>query len=534
MKKCLIILTLTLLLISIISSCGETTTSPTTTTSITTTQSPTTSTTSPSPSGPQYGGTLRVIRNYGVTNVGYPPNEGGVHQGQDVTRRLINWDTEGNVVPDLASSWDIDTANNTLTWHLVEGVKFIDGTDLDAEAAKWNMERLIELHRLTEADKVISIEVVDKYTIKMNLTQLNSQAAINYGWVNMYSPTAYNENGEEWASANPVGVGPFKLVDWAPDDFVNLEKYDDYFIEGTPYLDGIDFRVIPDPVSASAMMEAGQADLWFDVPVNFAVDLEQKGFKVNWAVTGFFWGLFPNTANPDSIWNNKLLREALEYAVDRPGMATALGFGKYEALTQIAPADSTGYNEGYDPRPHNPEKARELIAEAGYPDGLKTTILCNAMSQEYATAVQAYLADVGIEAEIDLADFARFNSMFMSGFFGGDGFPDLAVGMVGIDLPFCTGLLRHFGPTPMTGILSINGAKSAEFFALCDEIYNTYDTEELTRVTQEAVRQVSEDAMVIPLLRTPWATVMQPYVHDDSSTAHNVVWNLHLSWMEQD
>jgi peptide/nickel transport system substrate-binding protein len=474
-----------------------------------------------------------MIRNYGVTNVGYPPNDGGIEQGQDVTKRLINWDMKGNVVPELAESWKEDPVNNTLTWYLQKGVKFVDGTDFNAEAAKWNTQRLIDLSRLTEANKVKSLEVIDEYTLKMNLTELNSQAVINYGWVAMYSPTAIEKNGEEWAKTHPVGVGPFTLVDWAPDDFVNLKRFDNYYEEGKPYLDAINFRVIPDPVSASAMMEAGQANLWFDTPTKFAVDLENKGFKVNWAVTGFFWGLFANTANPDSIWNNKTLREALEYAIDRPGMAKALGYGKYEALTQIAPKGSTGYNEGYDPRPYNPAKAKELLAEAGYANGLKTTILCDSRSQDYATAIQANLLAVGIDAKIDLADFARFNSMFMSGFFGGDGFPDLAIGMVGIDLPFATGLLRHFGPTPMTGILSINGAKSPEFLALCDKLYQTYDPNELTKVTKEAVKQVAEDALVIPLLKTPWATVMAKNVHDDSSTAHNVVWNLQDSWIEK-
>jgi peptide/nickel transport system substrate-binding protein len=532
MKKLFIILALVVLLVTAVAGCAkEATTTPT----ASPTASPTSTGTMPAPStaGPQYGGTLRVIRNYGVTNVGYPPNDGGMEKGQDVTRRLINWDAKGNVVPDLAESWDEDPVNNTLTWHLRKGVTFVDGTTFNAEAAVWNTQRLIDVKRLTEADKIKSLEVIDDYTYKMNLTQLNSQMVINYGWVDMYSPTAIETNGEEWAKTHPIGVGPFTLADWAPDNFVNLKKYDNYYVQGTPYLDGVNFRVIPDPVSASAMMEAGQADLWFDVPTKFAVDLENKGFKVNWAVTGFFWGLFANTANPDSIWNDKRLREALEYAIDRPGMAKALGYGKFEALTQIAPKDSTGYNPGYDPRPYNPDKAKALLAEAGYPDGLQTTLLCTATSQDYATAIQANLAAVGIDAKIDLADFARYNSMFMSGFFGGEGFPDLAVGMTGIDLPFATGLLRHFGPTPMTGILSINGAKSPEFLALCEQIYNTYDPNELTKVTQEAVKQVSEDALVVPLLKTPWASVMQPNVHDDSNTAHNVVWNINQSWIEQ-
>jgi peptide/nickel transport system substrate-binding protein len=474
-----------------------------------------------------------MIRNYGAMAVGYPPDEGNILPGQDVTERLINWDDKGNIVPELAESWDTNPAANTLTFHLVKGVKFTDGTAFNAKAAQWNMQRQIDIKRMTEPEKIKSIDVVDDYTLKMTLTELTSQSVINYGWVNMYSPTALEVNGLEWAKTHTVGVGPFTLTDFSLDNFYNYTKYDKYWRKGAPYMDGINFRVIPDPVSASAMMEAGQADLWFDVPVKFGADLEKKGLKVNWAVTGFFWGLFANSSNPDSKFTNKKVREALEYAIDRPGMAKALGFGKYEALTQIAPKGSTGYNEGYDPRPYNPEKAKQLLAEAGYPNGFKVQILCDAMGQDYATAVQANLIAVGLDAKVDLADFARYNSEFMSAFFGGQGFVDLAIGRTGIDLPFATGLLRHFGPTPMTGIVAINGAKSPEYLALCDKIYKTFDPAALTAVTKDAVKQASEDALVVPLIRTPWVSVMQQNVHDDSMTAHYVVWNLFKSWIEK-
>jgi peptide/nickel transport system substrate-binding protein len=534
MKKYLFGIIGIIILVSILVGCGEST--PTQTqTPTTTSETPTTPTTAsePAPGEPQYGGTLRAIYTVGLTNCGYPPDEGGFAHAQEMTRKLVSWDTEGNLVPHLAESWDLDQVNNALTWHLRKGVQFTDGTDFNADAAKWCIDRMKELGRLTEADKVISMDVLDDYTLRMNLTELTSQAAINYGWVNMYSPTAFKTNGEEWASSHVVGVGPFEVVNFSTDNFLDLKKYDDFYIEGTPYLDGMNLRVIPDSVSAAAMMEAGQADLWFGTPIKDAVELENKGFKVNWAVTGFFWGLFANSANPDSKWADKRLREAIEYAIDRPAMSKTLGYGRFEPLTQMAPKNSTGYNEGYDPRPHNPEKAKQLLIEAGYPDGFQTEIICDSRSQDYATAIQAYLLAVGIEAKIDLADFARYNESFMSAFFGGEGFQELVIGMTGIDLPFATGLLRHFGPYPMTGIVNINGAKSPEFLALCDKLYQTYDTDELTKVTKEAVKQAEEDALVMPLFRQPWSSVLQPNVHDDSHTAHDVVWNTHLSWIEK-
>jgi ABC-type transport system substrate-binding protein len=85
----------------------------------------------------------------------------------------------------------------------------------------------------------------------------------------------------------------------------------------------------------------------------------------------------------------------------------------------------------------------------------------------------------------------------------------------------------------MTGIVNINGAKSPEFLALCDKLYQTYDPDELTKVTREAVKQAAEDALVVPLFMAPFVSVMQPNVHDDSHTAHDVVWNIQYTWIEK-
>jgi peptide/nickel transport system substrate-binding protein len=475
-----------------------------------------------------------MIRNYGPSGMGYPPDDDGYFR-QFISERLFDWDKDQNNIPMLASSWDTDPVNNTITWHLQKGVKFQDGTDFNAQAVKWNIQRLIDLGLETGAKNIKSMDVLDDYTLRMNLVQLTTKSVINHGWAQQYSPTAYTNNGEEWAKTHQVGVGPFIFDSWERDNYANYKKDNNYWRgPGTyPYLDGINFRLIPDPVSASAMMEAGQADLWMDVPVKFAVDLEEKGFTVNWG-PGFFWGLFPNSKDPNSIYTNKTVREALEYAIDRPALAKTMGYGKYEALTQLAHASSTGYNPGYDPRPYNPDKAKQLLAQAGYPNGFQTKILCTSQSQDTASAIQAYLAAVGINAKIDLADNARYYAEFMAGISpggAGGGFSDLAIGMTGIDTDFSITIDRHWGPTPMTGIISINGAKSPQFLALCDKLLTTFDPVELKKVTQETVKQASEDALAVPLYRAAYQTVMQKNVHSDNILITYVVWNLWKDWI---
>ncbi len=465
-----------------------------------------------------------------MTGSGYPPNDDRGPYNIPATDKLVTWDIDGNTIPVLAESWEGDPVNKTFTWHLRKGVKFDDGTTFNAEAARWNIQRLVDLGRQIEGDNIKSMDVVDDYTLRMNLKEYTNQAAINYGWVLMYSPTAIKINGDEWAKTHQVGVGPFRLVNWVRDVSVTFERVNNYWNKGYPYLDGIKFLTIPDTMTASAVMETGEADMWMGAggtgaPARNALDLENKGFKVNWG-RGVLQNLFPNSKDPGSKYANKKVREALEYALDRPGIANGLGYGKFEPLTQMAPSGSTGYIPGYDPRPYNAEKARQLLAEAGYPNGFKTKILCQASNQELASAIQGYLLAVGIQAEVDLADSGRYYGEFY-----GKGWSELAVGVQGNDCDYIVGFLRHYGPIPMLRITSLN--KSPEFLALCDKAIHTYDAAGYKAVTQELVRQATEDAMVIPIYRTPGTLVMQKYVHSDILLVHAGEYHPYRSWMEK-
>jgi peptide/nickel transport system substrate-binding protein len=540
MKRSLVFLVIALLIVISIVGCSSSPTTSvapvTTTTASSTTASTTTlatsATTTSAASQPVKGGILRVIRNESPMYFGYPPNNDGFCRVFN-TERLINWDAKGNIIPELASSWDVDTANKTITWHIQKGVKFQDGTDFNAEAARWNMQTFIDLNLQTDAKKIKSIEVVDTYTLKETLTEITSQAVLNFGWVQMFSPTALKTNGEEWGKTHEVGTGPFEFVDWERDNYANFKRFDNYW-RGPANLDGIKIIVIPDPVTASSMMQAGQADMWVEPPTKFAVELASKGLNMNWGL-GYFWALWPNSTDTNSKFANKTVREALEYAIDRPSMAKTIGFGQYEALTQIVPKNSAGYVSGFDPRPFNPEKAKQLLKDAGYPNGFETTLLCSPANQDVATALQGYLGKVGIKVNLDIADMGRYYTQLMSGFFGGGqgGFTDLAVGFVGIDLPAITGIIRHLGPTPMTGILGINGAKSPEFLGLIEKALQTFDTTQLTAVTEQIVKQASSDALIVPLFRAPYGSAMQKYVHSDYELQHGVVWYCYKDWMEK-
>jgi peptide/nickel transport system substrate-binding protein len=491
-------------------------------------------TTAPSSAGlkAQKGGVLRGIRSTFPKVLGYPPEMSPVDSifVLPVVERLVDWDANGNLIPQLAESWEGDAQHKTVTWHLRKGVRFHDGTAFNAEALKWNFQVGLESGRLTDGQFVKSIDVLDDQTVRMNLTEYTSLAFENYGWQLVLSPTAFKANGgKEWARTHAVGTGPFKLIDFKRDTLIRYEKNSDYWRKDYPLLDAVEIRFVPDPMTAAMSIESKEADIWLDVSnVRQVLDLQQKGLKVNWG-PGMFWFIMPNSKDPKSPFANKKVREAIEYALDRPAMAKSLGFGKFEASTQIVPSASPAYVPGYNPRPYGPERARQLLADAGYPNGFETSLLTydTSASRDIGTALQSYLAAVGIQLKVDVADAGRYYGSV----YGPQGFSDLALVQSGIN-PDGTDVFVHFGPRPMTYRFG-NPAKSPEYLSLCEKALKTYDLTAWKKVLNQVVLQGGEDAMIIPIFRSAQAVVMQPFVHSDYMKIHTITWNSYRDWIEK-
>jgi peptide/nickel transport system substrate-binding protein len=481
------------------------------------------------------GGTLKCVAGALPSDLGYPPEKWPVdnYLMLPVIERLAEWDENGNMIPVLAESWDINVGAKTITWNLRQGIKFHDGTDFDAEAVKWNFQLGIDANSLTDGQYVESLEVKDAHTLVMHLTAFSWMMIENYGLLSPISPTAYMNSGttdEEriaWARMNAVGTGPFTLSDYQRDDYIKFAKNPDYWQEGKPYLDAIEIRYIPDPMVAAATMEAGEADMWLDTDsVQSIIDLQGQGLKINWG-PGMFITLLPNSSDPNNPLSNKLVREAIEYAINRPALAEMLGQGLYEPLHQMASSTWPGYVEGYDPRPFNPTKAIELLDQAGYSAGLTIKLLALSTNTNAVAAIQSYLGDVGITIEPDIADLGRyFGAVF------GTGWDDLVITASGIN-PSTTDLYIHFGPSPMT-FRTGTFYKSPEYLALCTEALDPmYEnvTQALPKI-KEAIRQAGEDAMIIPLWRTTEAAIMQTYVHSEYPKIHGIMWSPEDDWME--
>ncbi len=483
---------------------------------------------------PVKGGTLRVERTIFPKNIGYVPEWAPADfiAALPWAERLVYWDEKGGYVPNLLESWKMDTGNKTITFRIRKGVQFTDGSPFDAASLKENLEFNLNSKRIADGEFIKSIDIIDKDTVRLNCTELTSASMLNYAFnLQVVSVPAIKKNGKDWAMKSGIGTGPFKLVEFKGDTDLKYTRNDNYWRKGTPYLDAMQWDLVTDPVTASMKMEAKEMDVWADVPnVKLALDLQQKGMKINWG-PGMLYALLPNTnkpRNPNSPLLNKKVREAMEYAIDRPALAKAIGFGQYEALTQIVPSFSPAYIPGFNPRPYSPEKAKQLLTEAGYPNGFEIKMIANgaeAQAKDAATAIQAYLGAVGIKVNIDLADFGRYAAAL----FSPQGWDELALAASGIH-PSGTDLYQHFGPRPLTYRFDYI-KKTPEYLAACDKALHTFEEKALKKAMQEMVRKAAEDAMIIPVFRSAQPTVLQPWVHTEYPKRHVIQWNTWEDWM---
>jgi peptide/nickel transport system substrate-binding protein len=372
---------------------------------------------------PKSGGVLRIGTGQIITILGYTPmisNNSFLQFLQTSFDSLLFYDDAGNLVPKLAVDWETDAEAKTITFHLRQGVKFQDGTDFNAEAVKWNIEQYQAAAR-TEVAIIASIDVVDDYTVVLNLSDWNSSTLEAVGFFVYYmSPTAVQEHGTDWAQKNPVGTGPFVLEKWDEGVGITYTRNPDYWQEGKPYLDGIEYYFIAYATTLSAALQSGEIDMISYTSILEVENLVAAGFVAETNSNGVgveSTGVIPASANPDSPFADPLVRKAFVCAIDRDALIAAFGHGYTTATNQWAAPGSKTYNPDVKGCPYNPDLARQLLAEAGYPDGFDTVIFAFA-GDTWNPAIAQMLNDVGIRAKIELADGPLLNQNMLHGWDG--------------------------------------------------------------------------------------------------------------------
>ncbi len=348
-----------------------------------------------------------------------PPNldpTGGAAEAIDsvvylnIFQGLTRFTSDGSVVPELAESWDISADGLTYTFHLHDGVTFHDGTTLDAEDVRFSLDRARAADS-TNAQKglfaqIADVAVVDPLTVQVTLSQPDGSFLFNMAWGDavIVAPETAAAN-----ATNPVGTGPYRFGQWVQGDRIELVRSDSYWGE-TPALASATFRFISDPSAAFAAVMAGDVDVFsgYPAPENLAQFEADPRFQVIVGSTEGETILAMNNRQPP--FDNILVRQAVAHAIDRQAIIDGAMFGYGTPIgTHFAP-HNPAYVDLTAQSAHDPDRARALLAEAGFPDGFSTTMKLPPPSyaRRGGEIIAAQLREVGIEAEITNVEWAQW------------------------------------------------------------------------------------------------------------------------------
>lgn len=373
---------------------------------------------------PQYGGTMRVILGGNTggapgSPIGYPPEAAGSSftTMNYVVDCLLREDDKGNITPALATSYDVnaDPNNISITFHLRQGVKFHDGTDFNAQAVKWNFE-MNKSSTLNAAFTTYwkSFDIIDDYTIRINHTTWQNRFIRSFSTspTQLVSPTAYQKNGVDWVRWNIVGTGAFKQIDFQRDVSLSAVRNDNTWEAGKPYLSGLQLLYVADNLTAQALFKSGGADV-FQCDAQTAYQLSQAGYQILTQPNSTYI-LVPDSMNANSPWSNAKVRMAAEYAIDKLTMTKTFGYGYMQAATQLPSPNSKAFDTNLPGRTYDPAKAKQLLSDAGYPNGFNSQIIMQVgQNKDMATAIQSYLKAIGINVDVQVVEAAKMSQLQM-------------------------------------------------------------------------------------------------------------------------
>ncbi len=330
-----------------------------------------------------------------------------------IMENLFDMSPEGEIIPNLARDYQMSEDGTEFEIYLREGVEFHDGTYFDADVVKFNLERMLEgTSPFTFLiDQISDIEIVDDYTVIIHTEEPFAPLIPNlsaHGFMAMVSPNAVEEYGEYFTN-NPVGTGPFKFVAWEQGEMIILERNDNYWGENA-YLDRVKFSIVPEDSTRVILVETGEADVAMFVPPrerNRLAGVDGVNVVELSSLRSIYAG-FNVTKEP---LNDKRVRQAINYAIDNQAIVEQVMQGAGRPSDSPVAPGTLGYSaqEVYD---YQPERAKELLAEAGYPDGFEITfhhpVGRYMMDETIAQAIQSQLSEVGIDARLETLEWATY------------------------------------------------------------------------------------------------------------------------------
>lgn len=337
-------------------------------------------------------------------------------------------DGKSEIVPSLAKSWDISEDGKTYILHLMEGVKFHNGEDFKADDVVYSLNRIVTVQGAVNSGFVSQIEgfdelangvatelsgvkAIDDYTIEIKLKEpyAGFMASLAAAPVSILDEKTTTMAGDKFGIEPEftVGTGPFKLKEWKLNEGIELVKNENYWKEA-PKIDGVEIKVVPDTETQNIMYRNGELDILdLDYMVDYIPTYKQE-FKDNLVSVprvGITYFTFNENIEP---LNNVNIRKALSMAIDRQAIVDSMYNGTASIENGIFPKGLIGHNENIEAIEYNTEKAKEILAAEGYPNGFDMEIAIDSASSDTTKSVleiiSEQLSEIGVNASLKTYD----------------------------------------------------------------------------------------------------------------------------------
>ncbi|MCB0171408.1 MAG: LysM peptidoglycan-binding domain-containing protein [Anaerolineae bacterium] len=444
----------------------------------------------------QPGGTLKVA--FQNEWAGLDPHTVSSYSSYQILNNVLEgltfYDNNLNLVPWLAESWEQSEDGLTWTFHLREGVMFTNGREMTAEDVKWSFERLIDpATGAGNAARVgppeTQIEVIDDYTVAITHPEPFGIFPQSIGFDKSTGIVAKESVNEDGIIVEPIGTGPFQISEVEGTTRMVLTKNENYWQEGLPYLDAIEITPIPDDTVRETALLSGDVDWVLSIaPQNYESLEANPDVVVSTAPQLSYDYMGINlTREP---FTDVRVRQAIALALDREEIAAAGYFGLAETIEGPTGPGSPWYFD-YAPYGQDVERAKELLAEAGYPDGFEMELLPTVQYGETVRAaqvIQQQLAAIGITASINAPEWSQW--LELEGNFNYDAYICNWNGLIDADQYY---YLQHKSDQ----VFNFTGYDNPEFDELVTEARSTSDFDERYQIYQDLNQILVDDAPYI-------------------------------------
>ena len=390
-------------------------------------------------------------------------------------------------VPCLAEDWEIGEDNATYIFKLKKGVKFHNGEELKASDVVFSLNRAkTSPYQASQTSQIKDVTEIDEYTVQVTVTEPFAPFLLSMSYISILNEKAVTESGEAYGE-NPVGTGPYKYVRHDIGERVVLERFDEYF-RGPASIKNVEYQVITDANTTVIALETGEVDFAYVIPMisrQSIVDNPELTTHEFESIT-FNYSIMNNEIEP---FNNLLVRQAINYAVDKEAIIQIAEEGMGKVTDSIFNKHIFGYSENVKGYEYNPEKAKELLAEAGYPDGFEITLKTMESQKKVAQIIQEDLNKIGITANVEVCE----KNAYIQDIIGGNyEMGNLGI-TVGTDAEFFS-IAFH-----STGGLNVSKYNNPRVDALFEEAKTILDKNERIARYEELSQILVDDAVVVPL-----------------------------------